>query len=130
LKSSKIRFRKHIFDIHPYKHVVEVIETNDVGKYGAFHGLYDYSKAGAFHYSLPDEFKSIVVFSEDGTYGEIAHEVYHVMCCVYRTRGVKHRDEESTAYFLEDLVNDVVSALHSMKKKKFRYITKPMRKAK
>lgn len=131
MKTNKpIRFRKNNFVIYPYKHEVEVVETNDVGRYGASCGWYDCSNAGAFHQLIPDKFKSVIVFKEKGTYGEIAHEAYHVMCSVYRTRGVKQRDEESAAYLLEDLVNDIVSALYSVKKKKFRHITKGMTKIK
>ena len=62
-----------------------------------------------------------MVLPTEGCYGIIAHEAYHLMCSIYRTCGVKSRDEEATAYFLGDLADDIIGLIYTMKKNKVSY---------
>ena len=87
---------------------------------------WDYTNVpSASHVGLDDENKSVVVFRYTGTYGEIAHEAYHVLRSIYLNRNVLKEDEETTAYFLEDIVDDITEFLRTMKKRKLRFIVKP-----
>lgn len=118
----KVSYRKDHKNIYPYKWGLEIILTNDVWEYATRNSMFCPPATAAFHHAIPEKCRSIVVLPVNGTYGLIVHEAYHVMCAVYRYCGVKGRDEESAAYFLEDVVEDIIESIDRMKKKKVRYL--------
>ena len=126
---NRISYRKDLKIIYPFKWGLEIVITNNVKGYADNYDWGCEDDVEAFHCAFPKESKSIVVFNNRVTYGTTAHEAYHVLVSVYRYIKVKIYDEEIIAYTLEDIVDDIIDSIRSMKKKKKRYLTSPKRGA-
>jgi len=125
---SRISYRTGKTHIFTFKWDIEVVVTNDEHGYVVSKGWYCSVKAGACHVGFPGDTKSVVVFAEIGTEGQLTHEAYHVVCSIYATLGIKRRDEESFAYLLEDVVDSIMEVFKCIKNKKKRFIAKNSRR--
>ena len=127
---KKIYYVKFETSIESFHWDIEVVFTSDVDEYWKFISPISLSKATAFHFQPEDENKSILVFPWSCTYGQVAHEAYHLVVAMAKHVEMKSWDEEFVAYHVEYVVDEVVNFVCDRKKKRKKWIIPKPQKAK